>query len=208
MRLHTRTLQGFPRAAAGRRRGGNMNLYGRLVGSRCQRSSSRWLNAAAVGRMAFRRGSRGRAIQLEGRAMPDVWIVPSRGAPAGRGTRRATSMCRQQPCAPMTPEIGAWRRPWTDLVTQSSFRMIGRRQGCDIVQLGKTESGRLLRSSSSHSRPPLSTGGASLSPTLGRFGPPMRISAPGALPWSREGLGWKPRASFPKPRETAGPGLS
>ena len=201
MRLHARSLQGFPRAAAGRRRGGNMNLYGRLVGSRCQRSSSRWLNAAAVGRMAFRRGSRrSRHAGCLDRAVAGC---------AGRaGTRRATSMCRQQPCAPMTPEIGAWRRPWTDLVTQSSFRMIGRRQGRDIVQLGKTESGRLLRSSFSQSRPPPSTGGASLSPTLGWFGPPMRISASGALPWSREGLGWTPLASFPKPRETAGPGLS
>ena len=61
----------------------------------------------------------------------------------------------------MTPEIGAWRRPWTDLVTQSSFRMIGRRQGRDIVQLGKTESGRLLRSSFSQSSPlPLLAGRA------------------------------------------------
>ena len=53
----------------------------------------------------------------------------------------------------MTPEIGAWRRPWTDLVTQSSFRMIGRRLGREIVQLGQIESGRLLRSSFSQSRP-------------------------------------------------------
>jgi hypothetical protein len=53
----------------------------------------------------------------------------------------------------MTPEIGAWRRAWADLVTRSSFRMIGRRQGREIVQLGKTESGRLLRSSFSQIRP-------------------------------------------------------
>jgi hypothetical protein len=37
------------------------------------------------------------------------------------------------------PRIDAWHIQWTVPVTPSDFSMIGRRQGRDVVRLGKTE---------------------------------------------------------------------
>jgi hypothetical protein len=42
-------------------------------------------------------------------------------------------------------QIDAWHIQWTVPATQSYFSMIGRRQGRDVVRLGKTESGQLMR---------------------------------------------------------------
>ena len=43
------------------------------------------------------------------------------------------------------PEIDAWQIQWTDPVTQNYLQMIGRKEGSDIVQLGKSPDGNLIR---------------------------------------------------------------
>ena len=48
----------------------------------------------------------------------------------------------------MIPEFDAWQIQWTDPVTQTYLSMIGRRDGDDIVQLGKNAEGNLIRWSS------------------------------------------------------------
>ena len=45
----------------------------------------------------------------------------------------------------MIRRIDAWQIQWTDPVTQSYLGMIGRREGSDIVQLGKSPDGNLIR---------------------------------------------------------------
>ena len=45
----------------------------------------------------------------------------------------------------MIPEIDAWQIQWTDPVTQSYLSMIGRGEGNDIVQLGKSPDGNPIR---------------------------------------------------------------
>jgi hypothetical protein len=81
---------------------------------------------------------------LEGRAVQDVWIVPA------RGTRRAADATAAREYYGTTlrvydPAIAAWHIQWTDPVVQVYLRMIGRREGRDIVQLGKDEAGNLRR---------------------------------------------------------------
>jgi len=83
---------------------------------------------------------------LEGRAIQDVWMIPRR---QDRG-----------PNAPVLPVAGnwygttlriydptldAWRIYWIDPATNAYRQQIGRRQGTDIVQEGKTETGALSR---------------------------------------------------------------
>jgi len=89
---------------------------------------------------------------------------------------------REQPCAPMT-QIDARHIQWTVPVTQSYFSMIGRRQGRDVVRLGKTESGQLMRWCFSQIGPQFFNWRGSFPPPMGRSGPPMWNSARGALPW-------------------------
>ena len=43
------------------------------------------------------------------------------------------------------PRIDAWQIQWTDPVTQSYLGMIGRREGSDIVQLGRSPDGNMIR---------------------------------------------------------------
>jgi len=43
------------------------------------------------------------------------------------------------------PRIDAWQIQWADPVTQSYLGMIGRREGGNIVQLGKSPDGNLIR---------------------------------------------------------------
>lgn len=83
---------------------------------------------------------------LEGRAIQDVWMIPRRND-------------RKIRAAPMPvagnwfgttlriydPAINAWRIYWLDPATNSYRYQIGRPQGDDIVQEGKTETGAFSR---------------------------------------------------------------
>jgi hypothetical protein len=175
-----------------------MNLYGRLVAHRAdgERGGGRAHGISARFSKVAPSSSKVAPCRMSGSCRRGM-----RWPGGGRGEQR--QCMGNHPCAPMTPlGLGAGRGP------QSSFRMIGHCQGRNIVQLGKTESGRLLRSSFSQSRPQsLCWRGEPFTDT-GVVWPSNEDSAPGALPWSREGLAWTPLASFPKRRETAGPGLS
>lgn len=83
---------------------------------------------------------------LEGRAIQDVWMIPRRSD--------------RWPCVPSMPVAGNWygttlrvfdpkidasRIYWIDPATNSFRYQIGRRQGDDIVQEGKTESSAFSR---------------------------------------------------------------
>jgi hypothetical protein len=68
---------------------------------------------------------------LEGRAIQDVWILP--------GIFYGTTL------RVYDPGIDAWRILWNDPLKQLYTRQLGRAQGRDIVQIGKTEAGASLR---------------------------------------------------------------
>lgn len=132
--------------AADRR--GKMDLYGWLVGS--------WeLDVTGFlpdGSQRRRPGEWHFAWALEGRAIQDVWIVPPRGA-ARNSDAAANVNAYGTTLRVYDPRIDAWRIQWTDPVTQTYFTMIGRKQGDDIVQLGKGPDGNLIRWSFSEITP-------------------------------------------------------
>ena len=68
---------------------------------------------------------------LQGRAIQDVWILPD----VFHGTTLRI----------YDPELGAWHILWNDPLRQYYARQIGRAQGNDIVQIGKNDSGVMLR---------------------------------------------------------------
>ena len=119
-----------------------LGLYGWLVG--------RWetdILAHAANGTAYRNSGEIHAgWVLEGRALQDVWMIPTR-------PKRRPGL----PQAPVTgnwygttlrvydPAIDAWHIVWTDPATQTYRRQIGRARGQDIVQLGEDESGNLSR---------------------------------------------------------------
>lgn len=119
---------------------GKMDLYGWLVGS--------WeLDVTGFlpdGSKRRRPGEWHFGWALEGRAIQDVWIVPPRGA-ARQGDAAANVNSYGTTLRVYDPRIDAWHIQWTDPVTQTYFTMIGRRQGDDIVQLGKGPDGNLIR---------------------------------------------------------------
>jgi hypothetical protein len=71
------------------------------------------------------------AWALEGRAIQDVWILP--------GVFYGTTL------RVYDPGLDAWHILWSDPMRQYYTRQIGRAQGADIVQVGKTETGAVLR---------------------------------------------------------------
>jgi hypothetical protein len=79
---------------------------------------------------------------LEGRAVQDVWIIPSRerrgvaGAPAGEyGTTLRW----------YDPRLDAWLVTWNGPINRARRMFIGREVGGEIVQEGQTEEGYPLR---------------------------------------------------------------
>ena len=121
-------------------RGGNMDLYGWLIGSwdldvvRYRDDGSLWRRP---GEWHFGWVREGRAIQV-------VWIVPPRGS-----GRQGDAADNANSCGTTLrtddPKLDAWHIQWTDPVTQAFFTMIGRREGGDIVQLGTIAGGNRLR---------------------------------------------------------------
>jgi len=121
-------------------RAGKMDLYGRFIGS--------WhldvRQFAEDGTERRREGEWHFGWALEGRAIQDVWIVPPRGA------QRADDAAAHVNSYGTTlrifdPRIDAWHIQWADPVTQNISQMIGRAEGTDIVQLGTSADGRLIR---------------------------------------------------------------
>jgi hypothetical protein len=121
-------------------RGSKMDLYGWLIGS--------WdLDVTGFlenGKQRRRPGEWHFGWALEGRAIQDVWIVPPRGA-ARAGDAAANVNSYGTTLRVYDPRIDAWHIQWTDPVTQTYFSMIGRKEGNDIVQLGKSPEGNLIR---------------------------------------------------------------
>ena len=121
-------------------RAGNMDLYGRFVGS--------WeLDVTQIsddGKARRRPGEWHFGWALEGRAIQDVWIVPPRGeARDGDAATRVNSY--GSTLRVYDPDIDAWRIQWTDPVTRNFLSMIGRAEGDTIVQLGTRPDGHLVR---------------------------------------------------------------
>jgi hypothetical protein len=110
---------------------GKMDLYGRFVGS--------WdLDVTQFREDGSKRQRKGEwhfGWALEGRAIQDVWIVPPRGE-LRHGDAAANFNSYGTTLRVYDPRIDAWQIQWTDPVTQNFLRMIGRKQGDDIVQLG------------------------------------------------------------------------
>ncbi len=128
-------------------RSGNMDLYGWLVGS--------WeLDVTGYrddGGPRRRPGEWHFGWVLEGRAIQDVWIVPPRGARPGDAAANANFYGTT--LRVYDPRIDAWHIQWTDPVSQTYLTMIGRKQGGDIVQLGKGAGDTLIRWSFSEITP-------------------------------------------------------
>jgi hypothetical protein len=129
-------------------RGARMDLYGWLIGS--------WdLDVTGFlenGKQRRRPGEWHFGWALEGRAIQDVWIVPPRGA-ARTGDAAANVNSYGTTLRVYDPRIDAWHIQWTDPVTQTYLSMIGRKEGSDIVQLGKSPDGNLIRWSFSEITP-------------------------------------------------------
>lgn len=88
---------------------------------------------------------------LEGRAIQDVWIVPPRGARHGDAVANKNAYgCTLRI---YDPASDAWQIQWTDPVTQNFCAMTGRRDGDDIVQLGRNAAGQAIRWSFSQITP-------------------------------------------------------
>jgi hypothetical protein len=103
-----------------------MMLYGQFVGS--------WDGTVTVYRANGERFDSTCEVHfgwaLAGRAVQDVWIVPSRNdRPSGEGDRMYGTTLRAY-----DPEKDQWQITWIDPVRQSCNQMIGRQVGVDIVQ--------------------------------------------------------------------------
>ena len=120
-------------------RAGKMALYGQFVGS--------WdldvTEFRADGTTNARAGEWHFDWALEGRAVQDVWIVPPRGQRTGDAV--ALSNRYGTTLRVYDPRIDAWQIQWTEPVGQTYLSMVGRQQGNDIVQLGKSSADSLLR---------------------------------------------------------------
>jgi hypothetical protein len=115
-------------------------IYGRLTGS--------WdleiVDYFPDGRRREGRGEVHFAWVLEGRAMQDVWIGPPRGQrdqPPVPGDRNRYGTTLRV----YDPDLGAWRVTWINPVSRAEVRLIGRREGAAIVQVGETEDGSRIR---------------------------------------------------------------
>jgi hypothetical protein len=129
-------------------RSGKMELYGWLIGS--------WdLDVTGFlpdGSQRRRPGEWHFGWALEGRAIQDVWIVPPRGEKR-TGDAAANVNSYGTTLRTYDPRIDAWHIQWTDPVTQTYFAMIGRKEGDEIVQLGKSPDGNMIRWSFSEITP-------------------------------------------------------
>jgi hypothetical protein len=117
-----------------------MDLYGWLIGS-WDLDVTRFL---PDGTMRRRPGEWHFDWVLEGRAIQDVWVARHRG-PQRTGDAATNVQVFGTTLRVYDPRIDAWQIRWTDPVTQSYLSMIGRKEGDDIVQLGRNPDGDLIR---------------------------------------------------------------
>lgn len=83
---------------------------------------------------------------LEGRAIQDVWIMPSRDARrAGRMPRDPLNNMCGTTLRVWDPALRAWRISWTNPARGHRETQIGRRVGRDIVQTGARADGQATR---------------------------------------------------------------
>jgi hypothetical protein len=93
---------------------------------------------------------------LAGRAVQDVWIVPSsRSRPAGESDRMYGTTLRIY-----VPQDDEWQIIWSDPVRQAYNRMTGRRVGADIIQEYRDSAARFANGVSLRSRITHFTGSA------------------------------------------------
>jgi len=127
---------------------GQMDLYGWLIGA-WELDVTRYI---PDGKERRRKGEWHFGWVLEGRAIQDVWIVPPRGQ-LRNGDAAANAYSYGSTLRIYDPRIDAWQIQWTDPVMQNFLTMTGRKQGNDIVQLGRDNDGRPIRWSFSQITP-------------------------------------------------------
>ncbi len=121
-------------------RGNNMDLYGWLIGA-WDIDVTRFM---PDGKERRRQGEWHFGWVLEGRAIQDVWIVPSRG-PDREGDAAANAFSYGTTLRIYDPRNDTWQIQWSDPVISNFLTMIGRKEGDDIVQLGRDQEGRPIR---------------------------------------------------------------
>jgi hypothetical protein len=116
-----------------------MGLYNDLLGA--------WdvdvIDYAADGTQTKSKGEWHFSWVLEGRAIQDVFIVPSRSirqaAKSAKITRYGTSVRAYDPGA------GVWHVTWINPVTGAHNMLVGEKRGNEIYQEGKNPDGSLIR---------------------------------------------------------------
>ncbi len=122
------------------RHAGGMTLYSALLGDWTLEA----IDHEADGSRQTSQGEVHFAWVLEGRAIQDVWIVPSRelrhpDLPPNRGNRYGTTLRVYE------PGTGLWHVTWVNPVRGVTNTLVGRKEGARIVQEGRDSEGGLIR---------------------------------------------------------------
>ena len=78
------------------------------------------------------------------RPFQDVWVVPPRGSQR-QGDAAANTNVYGTTLRVYDPRIDAWQIQWTDPVTQTYLAHDRPQEGSDIVQLGRSPDGNMIR---------------------------------------------------------------
>jgi hypothetical protein len=113
--------------------GTHADTYGRLIGSWAGEYQAYPIGGSAVSTSAEVHF----AWALDGRAVQDVWITPSRKDRAA-GVRAAVQMYGTT-LRIFDAKSESWRVLWLDPASGNRCELEGRRQGDDIVQIGTRE---------------------------------------------------------------------
>jgi hypothetical protein len=116
------------------------DVYGWLVGS--WELDVRYYAGADVASLSIK-GETHFGWVLEGRAVQDVWIMPSRSNRSGE-LGKANNMYGTT-LRVWDPTLQAWHITWINPVTGHREQQIGRWSGKDIVQVGARSDGTLTR---------------------------------------------------------------
>jgi hypothetical protein len=122
----TTLVAGGPHASLG----AHAETYGRVIGS----WEGELRNHLVPGSVTTTSIEAHFAWALEGRAVQDVWITPSRRDRSAGG--KAALDWYGTTVRIFDPRSESWRASWLDPVSQYQIHLEGRRQGDDIVQVG------------------------------------------------------------------------